>query len=145
MRLHCGLISLAILAFATVASAQSNSNRVAVVNGQTITQEELEKAAAGELKGLETRKLQNDASLAQDKQEILQKALDELVAEKLIEAEAAKEKKTKSTPGGGGRKQYRHAVCGGSGSFLRRQQKAHSHTERSGAAAGQGLHDRTQP
>ena len=95
MRLHCGLISLAILAFATVASAQSNSNRVAVVNGQTITQEELEKAAAGELKGLETRKLQNDASLAQDKQEILQKALDELVAEKLIEAEAAKEKKTK--------------------------------------------------
>ena len=95
MRLHCGLISLAILAFAAVASAQSNSNRVAVVNGQTITQEELEKAAAGELKGLETRKLQNDASLAQDKQEILQKALDELVAEKLIEAEAAKEKKTK--------------------------------------------------
>ena len=95
MRLHCGLISLAILAFAAVASAQSNSNRVAVVNGQTITQEELEKAAAGELKGLETRKLQNDASLAQDKQEILQKALEELVAEKLIEAEAAKEKKTK--------------------------------------------------
>ncbi len=95
MRLHCGLISLAILAFAAVASAQSNSNRVAVVNGQTITQEELEKAAAGELKGLETRKLQNDASLSQDKQEILQKALDELVAEKLIEAEAAKEKKTK--------------------------------------------------
>jgi predicted DsbA family dithiol-disulfide isomerase len=68
---------------------------VAVVNGQTITQEELEKAAATELKGLETRKLQNDASLAQDKQEILTKALDELVADKLIEAEAVKEKKTK--------------------------------------------------
>jgi len=95
VKLHSGLISLAILAFATVASAQSNSNRVAVVNGQTITQEELEKAAAGELKGLETRKLQNDASLAQDKQEVLQKVLEELVAEKLIEAEAAKEKKTK--------------------------------------------------
>jgi len=95
VRLHSGLISLAILAFGTVASAQSNSNRVAVVNGQTITQEELEKAAAGELKGIETRKLQNDASLAQDKQEILQKALEELVAGKLIEAEAAKEKKTK--------------------------------------------------
>ena len=40
-------------------------------------------------------RLQNEASLAQDKQEILQKALDELAAEKLIEAEAAKEKKTK--------------------------------------------------
>jgi predicted DsbA family dithiol-disulfide isomerase len=68
---------------------------VAVVNGQTITQDELEKAAANELKGLETRRLQNDASLAQDKQEILTKALEELVAEKLIEAEAAKEKKAK--------------------------------------------------
>ena len=95
MRLHRGLTAVAVLAFATFANAQSNSNRVAVVNGQTITQEELEKAAATELKGLETRKLQNDASLAQDKQEILTKALDELVAEKLIEAEAAKEKKTK--------------------------------------------------
>jgi predicted DsbA family dithiol-disulfide isomerase len=68
---------------------------VAVVNGQTITQDELEKAAASELKGLETRKLQNDASLAQDKQGILTKALEELVADKLIEAEAVKEKKTK--------------------------------------------------
>jgi predicted DsbA family dithiol-disulfide isomerase len=95
VRLHRGLTAIAIMAFAAFANAQSNSNRVAVVNGQTITQEELEKAAASELKGLETRKLQNDASLAQDKQEILQKALDELVAEKLIEAEAVKEKKTK--------------------------------------------------
>jgi predicted DsbA family dithiol-disulfide isomerase/Skp family chaperone for outer membrane proteins len=95
VRLHRGLTALAILACAAFANAQSNSNRVAVVNGQTITQEELEKAAASDLKGLETRKLQNDASLAQDKQEILTKALEELVADKLIEAEAVKEKKTK--------------------------------------------------
>src|SRR5207248_337661 len=74
---------------------QSDSNRAAVVNGQTITQQELEKAAAAELKGLDTRRLQNEAQLAQDKQEILQKALDQIVADKLIEAEAAKEKKTK--------------------------------------------------
>src|SRR5438128_2692332 len=84
-----------MLAFAIASAGQSNSNRVAVVNGQTITQEELDKAAAEGLKSIETRRLQNDASLAQDKQEILTKALDELVANKLIEAEAAKEKKTK--------------------------------------------------
>src|SRR5579872_540484 len=84
-----------MMAFATFAAAQSNSNRVAVVNGQTITQEELEKSASSELKGLEIKRLQNDASLAQDKQEILQKALDELVSDKLIAAEAAKEGKTK--------------------------------------------------
>ena len=95
MRLHFRLIALAVAAFATFAAAQSNSNRVAVVNGQTITQAELEKAAEADLKGLETRKLQNDASLAQDKQAILSKALDQIVEDKLIAAEAAKEKKTK--------------------------------------------------
>jgi protein-disulfide isomerase len=95
VRLHFRLIALAVAAFATFAAAQSNSNRVAVVNGQTITQAELEKAAEADLKGLETRKLQNDASLAQDKQAILSKALDQIVADKLIAAEAEKEKKTK--------------------------------------------------
>jgi protein-disulfide isomerase len=86
---------LALLAFAVVAAAQSNSNRVAVVNGQTITQEELNKAAAAELKGIETKRLQNDATLANDKQEILTRALEELVANKLIEADAAKQNMTK--------------------------------------------------
>jgi predicted DsbA family dithiol-disulfide isomerase len=83
-----------MLACAAVALAQSNSNQVAVVNGQPITRQELEKAAADELKNLELRRLQNESSLAQDKQQILSKALDDLVAEKLIDAEAAKEKKT---------------------------------------------------
>src|SRR5262245_13818834 len=85
----------ALIAFAAIALAQSGSTRVAVVNGQTITQSELEKAANDELKGLETRKLQQDAALAQDRQQILAKALENLVADKLIEAEALKEKKTK--------------------------------------------------
>jgi Skp family chaperone for outer membrane proteins len=84
-----------MLAAAAVASAQSNADRVALVNGQVITQQELDKAAAAELKGLETRRLQNESSLAQDRQQILTKALEDIVAEKLIEAEAVKEKKTK--------------------------------------------------
>src|SRR5215510_6664273 len=88
-------MTLALVGFAISATAQSNPNRVAVVNGQTITQSDLEKAAEADLKSLETRKLQNDASLAQDKQAILAKALDQIVADKLIEAEAAKEHKTK--------------------------------------------------
>jgi predicted DsbA family dithiol-disulfide isomerase/Skp family chaperone for outer membrane proteins len=95
VRLHCGLIPLTMLAFVTVAAAQSNSNRVAVVNGQVITQAELDKAAEAELKGIEARKAQNDAALAQDRQTVLTKALDDLIAEKLIDAEAAKEKKSK--------------------------------------------------
>jgi predicted DsbA family dithiol-disulfide isomerase len=84
-----------MVACAAVAFAQSNANRVAIINGQVITQQELEKAADADLKGLETKRLQNESALAQDKQQILTKALDQLVNEKLLEAEAAKQKKTK--------------------------------------------------
>src|SRR5215831_1569810 len=83
------------MASATFAFAQSNANRVAVVNGETITQQQLETAAASDLKGIETRRLQNEAELQHDRQEILTKALDDLVADKLIEASAAKNKMTK--------------------------------------------------
>ena len=85
-----------MLACAVVASAQSNANRVAVLDGQIITQQELEKAADAELKSLEVRRLQNESALAQDKQQILSKALDQIVAEKLLDLEAAKQKKTKA-------------------------------------------------
>ena len=85
------LILLALLAFGRLAFAQTNPKGVAEINGQFITQQELNQAAADDLKGLETKRLQNDATLAQDKQEIMNKALDELVANKLIEAEARKQ------------------------------------------------------
>jgi len=49
VKLHRGLIILTMLAVVTAASAQSKSNRVAVLNGHDITQEDLDKAAATEL------------------------------------------------------------------------------------------------
>jgi predicted DsbA family dithiol-disulfide isomerase len=67
-----------------------------MVNGRAITQQELETAAEVELKGLETRRLQNESALAQDKQQILTKALEQIAADRLIEAEAAKLKRTVS-------------------------------------------------
>src|ERR1051325_4835760 len=85
---------LAVLAVSHLAIAQSSSKGVAVVNGQTITQQELDQAAANDLKSLETKRLQNDATMAQDKQEIMSKALEELVANKLLEAEAKKQNLT---------------------------------------------------
>src|SRR5215471_4480304 len=84
-----------MFASAAVAFAQSNPERVAVVNGQPITRQDLEKAAASDLKGFETKRLQQESALAQEKQQVLTKALEDLIAEKLIEAEALKEKKTK--------------------------------------------------
>jgi predicted DsbA family dithiol-disulfide isomerase/Skp family chaperone for outer membrane proteins len=95
VKTHHALTLLVMLALSPAGFAQSNSNRVAVVNGQNITQEELDKAAASELRSLETKKLQNDASLAQDKQEVLTRALDQLAADRLIEAEAKKLNMTK--------------------------------------------------
>jgi protein-disulfide isomerase/Skp family chaperone for outer membrane proteins len=95
LKLHRLLITFSMFACAAIASAQSNAGQVAVVNGQVITQQQLEKAADADLKGLETKRLQNESALAQDKQVILTKALDQLVAEKLLEAEATKLKKTR--------------------------------------------------
>ncbi len=86
---------LIFVTFAGVSAAQSTTGRVAVVNGKTITTDELNQAAAGELQSLETKRLQNEATLAHDKQEALTKVLENMVAERLIEAEAAKEGKTK--------------------------------------------------
>ena len=91
MKLHHALIVLTMLTLTAAGFAQSNSNRVAVVNGQAITQEELDKVAASDLRNLETKRLQNDASLLQDRQEILARALEQLAADKLIEAEAKKQ------------------------------------------------------
>jgi protein-disulfide isomerase len=95
LRVHRGLITFAMFASAAVAFAQSNPDRVAVVNGQPIMRQDLEKAAASDLKSFETKRLQQESALAQEKQQVLAKALDDLIAEKLIEAEAVKEKKTK--------------------------------------------------
>lgn len=96
MKANRGLITFAMLTFAGAALGQTNANRVAVVNGQVISQQDLEKAAATELKNLEVRRLQNESAIAQDKQQILTNALEELAAEKLIEADAVKQNKTKA-------------------------------------------------
>jgi protein-disulfide isomerase/Skp family chaperone for outer membrane proteins len=95
LKLQLGFAVCVALAIAVAAPAQSSQNRVAVVNGKDVTQQELEKAAEAELKSLETRRQQQEAALAQEKQEILAKALETLIGDKLIEAEAAKIKRTK--------------------------------------------------
>ncbi len=95
MKTNSALIVSAILAFAATASAQSKPARAAVVNGQDITLDQVNKAAAAELQGIETKRLQNDLALSREKQEILTKALEAIVADKLIDLEAAKSKMTK--------------------------------------------------
>ena len=60
----------------------------AVVQGETVTMDELQTAAAPQLKELELRRLQLEAQLESQKQRILQDSLNRLVEERLLALEA---------------------------------------------------------
>ena len=70
---------------------RARGKRLASINGIAITEAQVRKESADELESLELKKLKEKASFAQDEQEILEKALERLVEEKLLEAEAAKQ------------------------------------------------------
>ena len=89
MRIHRYLMIFATLVLATTAAAQS-PGRLAVVNGQPVTEEDVRKAADSDLQKIEVKRLQFEAGYARDKQEAMERALDGLIEEKLITAEAAK-------------------------------------------------------
>ena len=70
---------------------QARGKRLASVNGIAITEAQVRKESADELESLELKKLKEKASFAQNEQEILENALERLVEEKLLAAEAAKQ------------------------------------------------------
>jgi protein-disulfide isomerase len=72
------------------ATAQSGSQRLAVVNGEIITEEQVTRAATHDLEELDVKRLQAEAKYKQDKHNILEKTLDGLIEDKLLGAEAAK-------------------------------------------------------
>ena len=94
MKTHRGWIIVIVLmsAMAAKAGAQSGSKTLGVVNGETITEEQVSKAAARELEGLELKRLQSEATQKRETQEAMEKALNSLLQEKLMAAEAAKRK-----------------------------------------------------
>ncbi len=86
----------AMLALVSLASAQSNSKTLATVNGQAIPENQVTQAAASDLKPLDARK----SSLSPEDYErqkliILHKALDTIIEDKLVEAEAARDQTSK--------------------------------------------------
>ena len=84
MRIRCGLAVFGMLALASLAAAQE-SKRLAVVNGETVTEEQVLKAAGPSLEKLTGR----------PRLEAMWKALDSIVEDKLLAAEAAKLKMSK--------------------------------------------------
>lgn len=89
-KLHLWRLAASVFLFATVACAQSPSKTVAVVNGESITESEVQKAAAPELEKLDQKQKQFMATLERDKKGAVEDALEDIVNRKLLDAEAKK-------------------------------------------------------
>jgi len=92
--LATGVCLAATLGCAQASSAQAPGKAVATVNGQNITDAELQKEAAPELQRLEEKRNQFLATHERDKQKAVDDALTEIVNNKVLEAEAKKRNTT---------------------------------------------------
>jgi predicted DsbA family dithiol-disulfide isomerase len=93
MKLHRILVVWGILVLASTVLAQSK--RLAQVDTETINEEQVNAAAAAELSKLDSNRPQPEAAYNRAKLEILWRALDSLIDEKLFVLEAAKQQITK--------------------------------------------------
>jgi len=91
----CLVALIFVISFSISGSTQTTSKPFAVVNGETITEDQVMKAAAADLKELEAKKAQSPATYDRDKLVILHNALDDIIEDKLIAAAAARDKITK--------------------------------------------------
>jgi predicted DsbA family dithiol-disulfide isomerase len=90
------LMAIAFLVSISVSlPAQSTAKPLATVNGETVTEEQVMRAAAADLAALEAKKASSPATYDRDKLVILHKALDGIVEDKLIAASATRDKTTK--------------------------------------------------
>jgi len=81
---------LICLALPVFASAQANDKRLAVVNGETITEKQVQTEAAAELDRLEAKRLQFESGLVRDKQTVLENQLNQMIEDRVLTAEAKK-------------------------------------------------------
>jgi len=83
--------SIAVSLMACTSSGQTTTaKRMAVVNGVLISEDEVRKAAAGDLENIELKRMQSEATFKRDQQSIYEKTLSNLVDSRIIEAEAKK-------------------------------------------------------
>jgi predicted DsbA family dithiol-disulfide isomerase len=94
--MHRSWIVLGMVALTTALAAQSGSKSVATVHGEVITEEQVTKAASADLARLDARRPQPDAkTAARDRLEVMWKALNAIIEDKLIAIEAARDQVTK--------------------------------------------------
>ena len=89
-KLHQWSLAASVFVLAFVACAQGQTKTLAVVNGESITEEQVQKAAAAELDRLEQKRKQFLVTHERDKKNAVEDALEELVNDKLLGLEAKK-------------------------------------------------------
>jgi len=85
------LILFFMLTAASLAAAQSSAKNLALVNGEAITEEDVERVAGGRLRQLEQMGPQPQKDYERERLAIRWRALNYLVERKLVRAEAAKQ------------------------------------------------------
>src|SRR6185295_3196029 len=88
-RIHLTVLVLC-LALPGIALGQANSKRLAVVNGETITEQQVQAEAASELDRLEAKRLQFESGWQRDKQAAMENQLNEMIEDRVLTAEAKK-------------------------------------------------------
>ena len=87
-------VALLISFFACLGTAQSNPGGLArgwaVVNGESIMEDQVKKAASAELENIELRKMQAALGFQRDEHSAYERTLTSMIESKLIEAEAKK-------------------------------------------------------
>lgn len=91
---HFTIIAGLVVTMACTSSGQSGSARMATVNGEVLTEEQIRQYAAGELEDLEMRKAQFEASYARDRHGVMERTLKTAIDDKLVTVEAAKRNMT---------------------------------------------------
>ena len=95
MKIRRRWIVLGILALSSWAVAQQPAKKLAVVNGEVITEAQVTKAVAGDLAKLEATRPKSDSEYQRQKLAILWKGLNPLLENKLLSIEAARDGMTK--------------------------------------------------
>ncbi len=84
------IVGVCALALILIPAARAQSSRpLAIVNGETLTEADMRAVAAAELGALETQRLQAAANTRREEHGIIENALNEAIADRLLKAETA--------------------------------------------------------
>jgi len=89
-KLHLWSLAASVLLLTGVACGQGQSKTLAVVNGESITEDQVQKEASTELERLEQKHQQFLKTFERDKKAAVEDALDKLVNDKVLGLEAKK-------------------------------------------------------